>query len=151
MKKILKILLIAITILILFIPLIIKVSNDNIAKNVEKNLKVTSLPNDSELVDSISISGKLTGNGNGMQYFGAILIKTDLSEDELNDYYNQFRKDEWSYIIKKQNSNKIDVIEHGNYRFEKYNKEDEEKYYIIYSWGSAKNDFLVELDLRGHW
>lgn len=150
MKKILKILLIAITILILFIPLIIKVSNDNIAKNVEKNLKVTSLPNDSELVDSISISGKLTGNGNGMQYFGAILIKTDLSEDELNDYYNQFRKDEWSYIIKKQNSNKIDVIEHGNYRFEKYNKEDEEKYYIIYSWGSAKNDFLVELDLRGH-
>lgn len=151
MKKILKILLIAITILILFIPLIIKVSNDNIAKNVEKNLKVTSLPNDSELVDSISISGKLTGNGNGMQYFGAILIKTDLSEDELNDYYNQFRKDEWSYILKKQNSNKIDVIEHGNYRFEKYNKEDEEKYYIIYSWGSAKNDFLVELDLRGHW
>lgn len=150
MKKILKILLIAITILILFIPLIIKVSNDNIAKNVEKNLKVTSLPNDSELVDSISISGKLTGNGNGMQYFGAILIKTDLSEDELNDYYNQFRKDEWSYILKKQNSNKIDVIEHGNYRFEKYNKEDEEKYYIIYSWGSAKNDFLVELDLRGH-
>lgn len=150
MKKILEILLIAITILILFIPLIIKVSNDNIAKNVEKNLKVTSLPNDSELVDSISISGKLTGNGNGMQYFGAILIKTDLSEDELNDYYNQFRKDEWSYIIKKQNSNKIDVIEHGNYRFEKYNKEDEEKYYIIYSWGSAKNDFLVELDLRGH-
>ena len=84
MKKILKILLIAIIIVILFIPLIISVSNDNISKNVVKNLKSISLPDNSELIDSISVSGKLTGNGNGMQYFGAILIKTDLSEEELN-------------------------------------------------------------------
>lgn len=150
MKKILKILLIAIIILILFIPLIISVSNDNISKNVVKNLKSISLPDNSELIDSISVSGKLTGNGNGMQYFGAILIKTDLSEEELNDYYKLYKKDEWSFLIKKQNSSKIDVIEHGNYNFEKYNKEDEAKYFIIYSWGVSNNDFLVEWDLRGH-
>ena len=150
MKKILKILLIAIIIVILFIPLIISVSNDNISKNVVKNLKSISLPDNSELIDSIYVSGKLTGNGNGMQYFGAILIKTDLSEEELNDYYKPYKKDEWSFLIKKQNSSKIDVIEHGNYNFEKYNKEDEAKYFIIYSWGVSNNDFLVEWDLRGH-
>lgn len=128
----------------------ITISNDMIAKRTEKELKHTSLPENTEIIDSISIAGKLTGNGNGMQYFGAILIKTDLSEEELNNYYNQYRENEWSFVVKKQDTSKIEVIEHGNYSFKKYNEKDKEKYYIIYSWGSSKNDLLFEFDLRGH-
>ena len=91
MKKIAKYGVIFLIIIILVgLPMYITISNDMIAKRTEKELKHTSLPENTEIIDSISIAGKLTGNGNGMQYFGAILIKTDLSEEELNNYYNQY-------------------------------------------------------------
>ena len=53
--------------------------NNNIAYKVEKELCETPLPEKTELIESISRAGKLTGNGNGMQYFGAILIQSELS------------------------------------------------------------------------
>ena len=36
------------------------------------------LPKNTELIESIYKAGKLVGNGNGMQYFGVILIKSEL-------------------------------------------------------------------------
>ena len=152
MKKIIIfVFLIFIGIIVMY--LYINISNDEIAKKLEKKLLSTDLPNNTEIIDSISVSGKLTGNGNGMQYFGAILIKTDLSKNDLDEYYNQFRENEWSYIIVAQKSSKIKVIEHGNYKFNKYNplnNAEKEKYYMIYSWGVSKNNFLQETDVRGH-
>lgn len=38
------------------------------------------------MIESLSQAGKLTGNGNGMQYFGAILIRSELSLEELETY-----------------------------------------------------------------
>ena len=152
MKKIIIfVFLIFIGIIVMY--LYINISNDEIAKKLEKKLLSTDLPNNTEIIDSISVSGKLVGNGNGMQYFGAILIKTDLSKNDLDEYYNQFRENEWSYIIVAQKSSKIEVIEHGNYKFNKYNplnNAEKEKYYMIYSWGVSKNNFLQETDVRGH-
>ena len=139
-----------IVILLIGIPLYINIQNNIIADNTKKELLNTKLPNNTEIVDSISVVGKLTGNGNGMQYFGAILVKTDLSKEELEEHYNPYRNNEYSFLVSKQNTNKIDLIEHGNYQFEKYNEKDKERYFIIYSWGSSKSDFLIELDLRGH-
>ena len=64
---------------VISIPLI----NNHTAYKVEKELCETPLPEKTELIESISRAGKLTGNGNGMQYFGAILIRSDLSLEEL--------------------------------------------------------------------
>lgn len=136
--------------LLIGVPLFINIQNNIIADNMKKELLNTKLPNNTNIVDSISVAGKLTGNGNGMQYFGAILLKTDLSKEELEEHYNQYRNDKYSFLVSKQNTNKVEMIEHGSYKFEKYNENDKEKYFIIYSWGSPKNDFLMELDLRGH-
>ena len=69
--------------------------NNNIAYKVEKELCETPLPEKTELIESISRAGKLTGNGNGMQYFGAILIQSELSLKELDDYYSDHRSNEW--------------------------------------------------------
>lgn len=151
MKKILKIIIIIILIMLIIfgIPLYIKVGNDIIAKKVEVGLKNTKLPDKTEIIDSISIAGKLVGNGNGMQYFGAILIKTELSEYELNQHYKQYRNKKLEYNIRKQTSDKIEVIELGSYKFKKFKDDEKEKYYIIYSWGSNKNE-LLNLDIRGH-
>lgn len=155
MKRILKIILIILLVLLIVIlPLYITLTNNIIASNTKKVLESTPLPENTEIVDSISIAGKLVGNGNGMQYFGAILISTNLSENELNKYYEPYRSNDWSFLVNKQNSSKIDVIDNSEYTFKNYNDKEKNKYYIVYSWGTAKNvflgDILVNFDIRGH-
>ena len=65
--------------------------------SIEQQLIALELPENTELSDSISIAAKIFGNGNGMQYFGAILVTSDLSEDELKEYYAQFDE---KYFVK---------------------------------------------------
>ena len=67
---------------VISIPLI----NNHTAYKVEKPLCEIPLPEETELIESLSQAGKLTGNGNGMQYFGAILIRSELSLEELETY-----------------------------------------------------------------
>jgi hypothetical protein len=72
---------------LLLIPVLlygfVVLKNNAIAKALEQALQTTPLPEDAILLDSVSIAGKLVGNGNGMQYMGSILIATDMSEEEL--------------------------------------------------------------------
>lgn len=74
---------ICLIVLILAAFVSVPVYNNYCAYNVEKMLCETPLPEQTELIEAISKAGKLTGNGNGMQYFGAILIKSELSLEEL--------------------------------------------------------------------
>ena len=121
--------------------------NNNIAYKVEKELCETPLPEKTELIESISRAGKLTGNGNGMQYFGAILIRSDLSLEELDAYYSGYRSNEWECLVETQEGQSIEVIDHGTLQFTEEIKDS--GYYIVYSWGSG-NSLLEELDIRGH-
>ena len=121
--------------------------NNNIAYKVEKELCETPLPEKTELIESISREGKLTGNGNGMQYFGAILIRSDLSLEELDAYYSGYRSNEWECLVETQEGQSIEVIDHETLQFSEEIKDS--GYYILYSWGSG-NSLLEELDIRGH-
>ena len=67
----------------------IPLTNDLTAKNIEKQLLEINLPDHTSIVESLSATGKLVGNGNGMQYFGAMLVKSELTLDELSAYYAQ--------------------------------------------------------------
>ena len=125
------------------IPLI----NNHSAYKVETGLCETPLPEGTELIESLSRAGKMTGNGNGMQYFGAILIRSELSLDELNTYYSGYRSNEWEYIVEVQDGQSIEVIDHGTLQFSEEIKDS--GYYIVYSWGSG-NFLFEELDIRGH-
>ena len=127
----------------LSIPLI----NNNIAYKVEKALCEIPLPEETELIESLSQAGELTGNGNGMQYFGAILIRSELSLEELDAYYSDYRSNEWEYLVETQERQPIEVIDHGTLQFREEIKDS--GYYIVYSWGSG-NSLLEELDIRGH-
>ena len=121
--------------------------NNNIAYKVEKELCETPLPEKTELIESISRAAKLTGNGNGMQYFGAILIRSDLSLEELDAYYSGYRSNEWECLVETQEGQSIEVIDHETLQFSEEIKDS--GYYILYSWGSG-NSLLEELDIRGH-
>ena len=73
-KRIFIILLISIIVLPVILYVGIVVINNSIADKIEKNLSVCELPKNTELIDSVSIAGKLTGNGNGMQYMVLFLF-----------------------------------------------------------------------------
>ena len=146
MKKIKLVGILAAAVLIgsvISIPLI----NNHTAYKVEKALCEIPLPEETELMESLSQAGKLTGTGNGMQYFGAILIKSELSLEELETYYSDYRSNEWECLVETQEGQSIEVIEHKALQFSE--EIEDGGYYIVYSWGSG-NSLLKELDIRGH-
>ena len=140
----------SITVPVLLIAFLISIPlvNDHSAAAVEERLAEIPLPENTEYIESVSVAGKLTGNGNGMQYFGAMLIKSGLSLEELDYYYASYRESEWDLVVEKQEGQTIEVIEHGTLSFA-CDMGPEEGYYIVSSWGSG-NEVFAMLDIRGH-
>lgn len=150
MKKVFLITIAIIGIAMFLMVVSIPFVDNYIAYSIKRDLIKLPLPDRTERADAVSMAGKLTGNGNGMQFFGAILIKSDLTEEELNQYYSKYRQDEWSCIVERQISNRVNVVENRDLIF-KALKPDETltDYYIVYTWGSSSYS-LSDLDLRGH-
>lgn len=146
MKKV-RIVFWAFTIMIIAFLIASPVINDFSAKEVTKNILLLPLPENTEVMEKFSRAGKLTGNGNGMQYLGAVLIHSDLPLDELNEYYSIYRKRQWDYIIEEQETQNIDIIEHGSFSFQ--TDISGKGFYILYSWGDGKSPFKY-FDLRGN-
>ena len=141
------IIIVTIVVVLLVFLVSIPIVNDGIAKKTAEKIKDTDIPNTSEYVESFSTAGKLVGNGNGMQYFGGILIKSELSLEELKTYYSQFAQNEWEYIVENQTGRDVQIIEHGILTLSTDIEGD--NYFIVYSWGD--NDTVIdELDIRGH-
>ena len=127
----------------LSIYIVIPVANNIVAPNLANDIKKLPLPENTEITASISIARKLTGNGNGMQYFGAILIKSELSLEQLQAHYAH-------YSVEPQTEEYISHFHNGQYKFN-FLKEPALpliNHYIVYAWGDA-NAFLVEFDIRG--
>ena len=125
----------------------IPIVNDDCAYTVEQKLCATPLPENTELIDSLSKAGKLTGNGNGIQYFGAILIRSELTLEQLEDFYSSYRENEWEYLVTVQTDRDLSFIELDHLRFSQEVTAD--GYYIVYSWGKGIELYEM-LDMRGH-
>lgn len=138
--------------ILLFITVFMAVPlvNNHTASSIKKELVRLPLPEQTQRIDAVSAARKLVGNGNGMQFLGAMLIKSDLSLEALNDYYSRYREDEFSCIVEPQRGSEIRFIEIGDLRFKKIRPDDTlSNHYIVYTWGSS--DFsLSDLDIRGH-
>ena len=130
----------------------IVVTNNSIADKIEKELVSYELPTNTKLVDSVSVAGKLTGNGNGMQYMGAILVDSYLSKEELKEYYSS----KFDYIeVNEQETENLDFIQ--NVSFDADIVSGDKTYYSIICWDDNRReilgDFISELldfDIRGH-
>jgi hypothetical protein len=144
-------------VIIIVIPILaysaIVVTNNYLADRIEKNLTEHQMPFNTELIDSFSLAGKMTGNGNGMQYMGTILVKSDLSEQELKEYYEK----DFDFIeVRKQETVNIDFIHLQKCTFNAV-MEDGETYYSVTCWDSDRRDTLgdfvsalLDFDIRGH-
>ena len=87
----------------------------------------------------------MVGNGNGMQYFGAILIESDRSLEELQTYYA-----EYDCMVMGQLSQNFDFMDANApaFRHEGYDK----RHFTVYRWGNAPDwlQDVLDTDLRGH-
>lgn len=71
-----------------FLPPIINHSVNNVALNIfSTQLFNGTLPENTEMVEKYKVCGKLNGNGNGMDFFAGITIRTDKSMEELEEYF----------------------------------------------------------------
>lgn len=127
---------------------IITVSNDNIAADTADYLYSLPRPINTQYIEKVSCAGKLVGNGNGMQYFGAVLIKSDLSLDRLENHYGLLLENGFTVHIEPQSDKKISQSEHIRLEFK--SEVVSKGYYIMYAFGKTDNDLLKELDIRGH-
>ena len=151
-KRIFIILLIVMFVLPIISYVGIVVANNFIADKIEKDLVSYELPPSTRLINSVSAAAKLTGNGNGMQYMGAILVDSDLSKEELKEHYSS----EFDYIeVNEQETVNLDFIQ--NVSFDADIKLEDKAYYSIICWDDDRRevfgDFisdLLDFDIRGH-
>ncbi len=129
-------------ILPIIMTVIITTVNDNAAAAVAEELRQLPLPADTVFIESVAKAGKLTGNGNGMQYYGAILVSSSKSVEELQQYYKQYNCN-----VNIQVSANIDM-EHGDLSFITTPFPDHT--FIVERWGNSPSQFFAELDIRGH-
>ena len=147
--------LIAFLIVMILFHVSIHAVNNRIAKTLERQLLNCQLPPNSALIDSAAVAGKMTGNGNGMQWFGVILIRSDMSEDMLSEWYYShvhMEDTDWINVIKQETP---EIFEYSNRRFNNYANEDD-CYQVRLFRSSAVGtessvwESLLNFDLRGH-
>ncbi len=122
--------------------------NDHIAKQTMTELAQVPMPEQTKCIEKVSAAGKLSGNGNGMQYLGAFLVKSDLSLKNLKKYYTENTPEEWYCDVERQKGQSLCVSEHVDLRF-KHPVKGKKDYYVVYAWGDY-DGIYSELDLRGH-
>ena len=135
--------------LIFLIMLVSGPINDNVAVNVVKGLKQIPLPEDTIMVEEKAIADRLCGNGDGVQYFGALLLKSELSIEDLEEYYAQLNDDKFCCEVEHQYDRRIEQDELSLHQDNIFNSTiDGDNYYILYSWGNY-NSIFTYLDWRG--
>lgn len=150
-RKMATVLTVSVAILgLLFVMLFISIPvvNDLTAAQVKNKLEGLPLPENSVQIESLSNAGKMTGNGNGMQYLGAILVQSDLPLGEFESHYFQFRVNQWDCIVTEYYGGQLEFIDIGQLRFSA-ELDRTKHYYVVYSWGSGL-DFYKDWDIRGH-
>lgn len=123
--------------------------NDNVAYNVVKELKQFPLPENTVIVEENAIADRLCGNGDGVQYFGALLLKSELSLENLEEYYAQFSNDKCHIRVEHQCDRTIKQDELALHQDNSFiTNIDADNYYILYSWGNYCSIYTY-LDDRG--
>lgn len=123
----------------------VPVVNDATARDVEAELVRLPLPVGAERIDSIAQAGKLVGNGNGMQYLGALLIRSDQSLEQLRSFYHAY--DDPAVDVISTTGTEIGEF-HGASGF--LARPGEAGTFVVYAWGHGPGWLYEDFDLRGH-
>lgn len=140
--------LIALFVVNIFIP---PLMNDFAAKQDMNRIKNLPIPEQTEISETFYLAGNLNGNGNKMQYYGAILLHSDLSIEDIEEHYSAYRKGKYDLLVQKQESQNLGEIER-NFGFDDTIDADvsDGKYYLVYTWGDGIAPFCWGIDIRAN-
>ena len=91
--------------------------NDHIAKHTMTELAQVPMPEQTKCIEKVSAAGKLSGNGNGMQYLGALLVKSNLYLKDLKKYYAANTPRKWYCDVERQKGQSLRASEHVDLGF----------------------------------
>ncbi len=135
---------------------IIMIANDRMAQSLEARLLSAPLPPDTELIERLYYAGRNDlASGNGMQYFGIILVKSTLTAEELQKEYEKLiMQPGYEYVtVERQLIPEIKGL--GGKQFRSFAGEGNEyrvELWLNISVGTERNlwEAILNLDLRGH-
>ena len=144
LRRVIRSTMIAVAVFLLLIALAIPVVNNAVALGIERELKETTLPAQTELVESISVAGRYTGKG--MQYFGAVLIKSELSLEEIASHYPDYEVEYQLTAAIRVLGKTVDGEDRQTFNAAL----DGTDYYVVYKWGSvpAWLKGILDMDAR---
>ena len=152
MRRVIRLSMIALALLLLFWAVVLPIINNGVALGIENDLKEELAAEEHlEIVDSISVAGRLSPFTNDMQYFGAVLVKSDLSEAELEAYFEETLFDKrYNCTYEKQASAEISLKKTHNLAELSFDTIPEGTCYIVYRYGQAPGwlQDLLNTDLR---
>lgn len=149
-RRVIRGIMIVLAVALLVLGLAVPIANNAVAMGVARELEAIELPADTSIIEKISLAGRLTNEIGSVQYFGALLIKSEHSIEELRAHYAQYNTDRiLSYRVEPQRGQKITVLGDIDLAF----REDvgKEGYYIVYNIRTGGNavQWWLDMDVRG--
>lgn len=144
LRRVIRTTMLVVAVFLLLISLAIPVANNAVALGIERELKEMTLPPQTELVESISASGRYTGKG--MHYFGAILIKSELPIEELSGHFPGYTVEYQLTAAIRATGKSGDGEDNLSFKA----SVDGAGYYVVYRWGKAPAWLkgILDMDIR---
>ena len=112
-------------------------------------VETVSADSSEQIIESKSVYGKLNGNGNGIQYFGAVLVHKDSIKD-MDSLISRLDNDFETVGYFEQDDNRINTkyLQHRNLCYESFIDKDSDFITIFFFNSKAENS--DEGDVLGH-
>jgi hypothetical protein len=132
---------------IIAVPVSMPIVNDGAAIDVESRLMDLPVPAGEDRIDSMAQAGRIVGNGNGIQYVGALLIQSEDSVGEPQGFYiAQAREADLSIAVTPADDLEREGF-HGGREFLAH--PGEHGTFVVHAWGEAPGRMFEAFDLRG--
>ena len=149
-RRVIRGMMIVLAVVLLTMGLAVPITNNAIAMGDARALKELSAKEAVDVLETTSRSGRLVNKAGHVQYFAAMLIRSDRSLEDLRTQYAAHDEDSRIvYRVAEQKGQEITVLEGVSLAFRETVGED--GYYIVYSLRNGGNtaQWWLDMDVRG--
>ena len=124
--------------------------NDYAAERVADHIAETPMPEGCEVVEKIALAGNIDSAGKLPFYYGAVLVKTDLAIEELEEHFEKYPYQGYVFEVKKQETQQLSEVHAASKLDRDYLLSDvsDGNYYLVSSYGSSYGIFVWLYDPR---
>ncbi len=149
-RRVIRGVMIILAVVLLVMGLAVPIANNALAMSVARELEALPMPADTALVESTSLAGRFEDTAGSVQYFAALLVKSDRPLEELRAHYVVYNEGlHATYRVEPQSGQEIAVLDDISLAFRE--KIATEGYYIVYTLrtGGHAAQWWLDMDVRG--